>query len=46
MQNKEKKIIKYESEDNRVNIEFPIDGETVWLTQKQITDLFDKGRVL
>lgn len=38
-----KEIIKYESEDNRINIEFPIDGETVWLTQKQIAELFGKG---
>ena len=39
-----KEIIKYESEDNRINIEFPIDGETVWLTQKQIAELFGKNR--
>ena len=44
MQNKEKEIIKYESEDERVSIEFPIDGETVWLTQKQIGQLFGKGQ--
>ena len=43
MQNKE--IIKYESEDERVSIEFPIDidSETVWLSQKQIGQLFGKG---
>ena len=45
MQNKE--IIKYESEDERVSIEFPIDidSETVWLSQKQIGQLFGKHKM-
>jgi hypothetical protein len=36
-----KNIILYSSLDGSLKLEVPIDGETVWLSQKQMADLFD-----
>src|ERR1035438_4756747 len=35
-------IIVYQTEDNRTRIEVRLEGETVWLTQKQMAELFQK----
>ncbi|NCU42059.1 MAG: cell filamentation protein Fic [Candidatus Moranbacteria bacterium] len=37
-------ILIYESEDGKPKIEVRIKDETVWLSQEQIAELFDKGR--
>ena len=35
-------IILYQTEDNRTRIEVRLENETVWLTQKQMAELFEK----
>ncbi|MEF3692004.1 MAG: RhuM family protein [Candidatus Moraniibacteriota bacterium] len=37
-------ILIYESEDGKPKIEVRIEDETVWLSQEQIAELFNKGR--
>jgi hypothetical protein len=37
------KIIKYKSIDGNVSFEVNLEEETVWLTQKQMAELFDRG---
>ena len=37
-------IIIYNTEDGQIKIEVPIRNETVWLSQKQMAELFDKDR--
>ncbi|MDO8490036.1 MAG: RhuM family protein [bacterium] len=39
---KNNQIIIYNSEDGQAKLEVRLDGETVWLSQKQMADLFDK----
>lgn len=39
--NANNKIILYKTEDGRTEIEVSLEGETVWLSQKQMADLFD-----
>ncbi|KKP71448.1 MAG: Phosphoribosylaminoimidazole-succinocarboxamide synthetase [Candidatus Moranbacteria bacterium GW2011_GWE2_35_2-] len=36
------KIILYKTEDGKTEIEVNLEGETVWLNQKQMAELFDK----
>lgn len=38
------KLVIYQTKDGKVKIETHLEDETVWLTQKQIATLFDKGR--
>ncbi|MEK7849336.1 MAG: RhuM family protein [Candidatus Omnitrophota bacterium] len=38
------KITIYETEDGQTKLQVKIEGETVWLTQDQMAELFDKGR--
>ncbi|TSD01841.1 MAG: death-on-curing family protein [Parcubacteria group bacterium Athens0714_25] len=38
------KIIIYSTEDGQTEIEVNLDGETIWLSQKQMAELFDKDR--
>lgn len=38
---KETNFIIYESNDNKIKVNVTLDRETVWLTQKQIAELFD-----
>jgi hypothetical protein len=38
----ESELILYQTEDGRTRIECRFEGETLWLTQAQIPDLFDK----
>ncbi|GIK70135.1 MAG: virulence protein RhuM/Fic/DOC family protein [Bacteroidetes bacterium] len=37
-------VVIYKAKDVKTNIEVNLKDETVWLTQKQMADLFDKGR--
>lgn len=41
-----KKIEIFKSSDNKTHIEVRFDEETVWLTQKQISDLFERERTV
>ena len=34
-------VVIYEAEDRRVAVKVRLDGETVWLTQRQMAELFD-----
>lgn len=43
MENKSQ-IILYQTEDGKTKVEVKMDGETVWLTQDQIADLFEKSK--
>lgn len=42
--NTKNSIVIYEGDNGVPRIEVQIDGETVWLNQEQIAELFDKGR--
>jgi len=42
MQEKNSKIILYSTEDGKTEIEVSLEGETAWLSQKQMSELFDK----
>ena len=37
----ESNIILYETEDGKINIDVVLRDETIWLTQKSMTELFD-----
>ena len=37
-------IVLFETEDKTVRLEVPIESETVWLTQEQMSELFDTAR--
>ena len=41
---REKEIVLYETNDGKVSFDVNVMGETVWLTQMQIADLFEKER--
>ena len=43
-QEKNNQIIIYNTEDGETKIEVKIENETVWLSQKQLAELFDKDR--
>ena len=40
----ESSIVIYTTEDGQARLAVKIEGETVWLTQDQMAELFDKGR--
>ena len=42
--NEPSRIILYQSEDGRTKLDVRLDGRTVWLSQKQLTDLFGKAK--
>jgi prophage maintenance system killer protein len=42
--NNENQILIYKTETGQYAVEVLLDGDTVWLTQKQMAELFDKGR--
>ena len=44
MKEQEPKIIIYKTDDGQTKLQVKIEDETVWLTQDQIAELFDKGR--
>ncbi|MFN7240518.1 MAG: virulence RhuM family protein, partial [Chitinophagales bacterium] len=39
-------IIIYQSEDNQTQVEVQFEGETFWLTQEQISELFERDRTV
>ena len=41
---KENEIVLFETEDEKVKLSVPIQDETVWLTQDQMSELFDTAR--
>ena len=43
-QEKNNQIIIYNTEDGETKIEVKVENETVWLSQKQMAELFDKDR--
>jgi hypothetical protein len=38
-------IVLYSAEDGALQLEVQLDRETVWLTQRQMADLFDKDTI-
>ena len=42
--NEPSRIILYQSEDGRTKLDVRLDGRAVWLSQKQLTDLFGKAK--
>ena len=42
----ENKIIIYQTEDGQTQIDVRLENETVWLTQAQMAELFDKDRTV
>ena len=37
-------IVLFETKDKEISLSVPVDGETVWLNQSQMTDLFNVDR--
>lgn len=37
-------LVLYQTEDGNTRIDVTFQGDTVWLSQQQMADLFDKGR--
>ena len=45
MKNKnQSQVVLYQADDGQTKIQVTIGGESVWLTQDQMAELFDKGR--
>ena len=42
----ENKILIYQTEDGRTQIDVRLENDTVWLTQAQMAELFDKDRTV
>ena len=42
----ENRIEIFKSKDNQIELTVKLENETVWLTQKQITSLFDRDRTV
>ena len=42
----ENKIIIYQTDDGQTQIDVRLENETVWLTQQQMAELFDKDRTV
>ena len=41
---KKKELVLFETADNAIKLEVPVEQETVWLTQEQMSELFDTAR--
>lgn len=41
---KKSEIVLFETEDNKIKLDVPVSGKTVWLTQDQMSKLFDTAR--
>ena len=39
---KKNEIVLFETEDNKIKLEVPVNGETVWLSRQQMAKLFDR----
>lgn len=46
MEKKVNEIILFETEDKEIKLRVPVENETVWLTQAQMTDLFSVDRTV
>ncbi len=46
MEKKVNEIVLFETEDKEIKLRVPIENETVWLTQAQMTDLFSVDRTV
>jgi prophage maintenance system killer protein len=44
IQNNKNQILIYKTETGQYNVEVLLDGDTVWLTQQQMAELFDKSK--
>ena len=42
--NEKKELVVFETEDNKVRLEVSVEDETVWLTQAQMTQLFETSK--
>ena len=42
----ENKIVIYQTEDGQIQIDVRLENETVWLTQAQMAELFEKDRTV
>lgn len=42
--NVQEQIVIYKSDDNQIKLDVQFDGETVWLSQQQLADLFEKTK--
>ncbi len=38
----QKEIVLFETEDNEIKLEVPVNEETVWLNRQQMAELFDR----
>lgn len=41
---KKNEVVLFETEDRRVSLKVPVENDTVWLTQAQMTELFSVDR--
>lgn len=41
---KKKELVLFETADNAIKLEVPVEQETVWLTQAQMTQLFETSK--
>ena len=46
MMNEENKILIYQTEDGQTQVDVRMENETVWLTQAQMAQLFQKDRTV
>lgn len=44
--NEKKELVIFETEDNTIKLEVPVEKETVWLSQSQMTELFGVDRTV
>ena len=44
--NKKRELVVFETADDAIKLEVPVENETVWLTQAQMTALFDVDRTV
>lgn len=44
IQSDKNRILIYKTETGQYSVEVLLEGDTIWLTQKQMAELFDKGR--
>ena len=42
--NGKNELVLFETKDNAIKLDVPVENETVWLTQAQMTELFDRDQ--